>query len=202
METENYFHINVTGQIENIEFPISSGNTSYYCRYDIVSGPDWELISGLKSGITQNALSGIENNKIVFNMPIEFTFKSTNPYGCKFSIFIVSILFCLIFMFTSGPQIVFSLYGKNFWGTETSQGYGRIHVPLCGQIRQINVPILIPKCSNMWAAIVSWMTDKNPELRDPKILTDGNKTKSWKNFVVIFCFVLIDLLYLLFLQML
>lgn len=81
-------------------------------------------------------------------------------------------------MLSIGPQIVFSLYGKNFWGTETSQGYGRVHVPLFGQISTSSVPVLVPKCSNIWAAIVSWMTDKNPELRDPKVLIDGSKTKS------------------------
>lgn len=88
--------------------------------------------------------------------------------------------------YTLGPQIVFSFYGKNMWGTEISQGYARIHVPLCGEIKKVIAPILIPKCSNMWAALVSWMTDKNPELKDPKILVDGGKTKSERNCFIQF----------------
>lgn len=83
METENFFHISVTGQIECAQFPIAPNSRTLYCRYDIVAGADWELISGLKSGVTQNAMSGSDSRKIVFNMPIEFTFKSTNPFGCK-----------------------------------------------------------------------------------------------------------------------
>lgn len=77
----------------------------------------------------------------------------------------------------AGPQIVFSLYGPNWWGTESSKGYARIHVPPGGQQKTIRAPILVAKCSNVWSAISSWFTDRNPELRDPKILLDGNKSK-------------------------
>lgn len=76
-----------------------------------------------------------------------------------------------------GPQIVFSLYGPNWWGTESSKGYARIHVPPGGDRKTIRAPILVAKCSNVWSAISSWFTDRNPELRDPKILLDGNKSK-------------------------
>lgn len=72
---------------------------------------------------------------------------------------------------------MFSLYGPNWWGTESSKGYARVHVPLGGTKRIIRAPILTAKCSNLWSAISSWFTDRNPELRDPKILLDGNKSK-------------------------
>lgn len=157
METENYFHISVTGQIESAYYPLSP-DKNLFCRYDVVAGSDWELISGLKSGVTQTSSAGSWSNKVVFNMPIEFTFKSTNPFGW--------------------PQIVISLYGTNFWGTETSRGYARVHVPLCGTSKEIRAPILTPKCENLWAALVSWFTDRSPELRDPKILADGTKNKN------------------------
>lgn len=78
----------------------------------------------------------------------------------------------------SGPQIVFSLYGSNMWGTETSRGYARIHVPLCGSEQTFNAPIIVAKCSNIWAAAVSFVSDRSPELRDPKILAEGLKNKS------------------------
>lgn len=74
---------------------------------------------------------------------------------------------------------MFSLYGNNWWGAESSKGYARIHVPLGGKRTTIRAPILIAKCSNIWSAISSWFTDRNPELRDPKILLEGTKTKGF-----------------------
>lgn len=76
------------------------------------------------------------------------------------------------------------------WGTETSRGYARIHVPLCGSEQLFNAPIIVAKCSNMWTAAVSFVSDRSPELRDPKILAEGLKNKSELFFVSKFCFLL------------
>lgn len=94
----------------------------------------------------------------------------------------------------SGPQIVFSLYGNNIWGTETSRGYARIHVPLCGSEQLYNAPIFVAKCSSMWAAAVSFMSDRSPELRDPKLLAEGLKNKSKVFFLCNFFFILIEVI--------
>lgn len=75
----------------------------------------------------------------------------------------------------AGPQIVFSLYGNNWWGIETSRGYARIHVPISGSSMEIKAPILIPKCTNIWSALLNWFQNKNPELRDPRLLVNGTK---------------------------
>lgn len=72
---------------------------------------------------------------------------------------------------------MFSLYGTNWWGTETSKGYARIHVPLGGNRITMRAPILTAQCSNIWSSLSSWFTDRNPELRDPKALLDGTKAK-------------------------
>lgn len=80
-------------------------------------------------------------------------------------------------IFFSGPQIVFSLYGTNWWRAESSRGYARIHVPLGGKRTTIRAPILTAQCSNLWSSLSSWFTDRNPELRDPKILLEGTKNK-------------------------
>lgn len=71
------------------------------------------------------------------------------------------------------------------WGTETSRGYARIHVPLCGSEHLFNAPIIVAKCSNMWAAAVSYVSDRSAELRDPKILAEGLKNKSEGFFLYI-----------------
>lgn len=90
----------------------------------------------------------------------------------------------LIISLILGPQIVLSFYGTNFYGSEINLGYARIHVPVNIHNEDKNfkqnliAPILIPKSTNIWASVVNWITDRNPELRDPKILASGTKNKS------------------------
>lgn len=82
--TDNYFYINIIGQIESCWFPVGCQSSKLYCRYDITAGPDWQLVSGLTAGITQCAEPAAGRfQEIVFNMPIEVMYKSTNPFGCK-----------------------------------------------------------------------------------------------------------------------
>lgn len=83
MEASEYFYMNITGQIEAANFPVGFDGSKLFCRYDVVVGQDWELISGISTGITQCASPGRRLEKIVFNMPIELMYKSTNPFGCK-----------------------------------------------------------------------------------------------------------------------
>jgi B9 domain-containing protein 1 len=160
MISEHTFHISICGQIESATFALGTPGNSLFCRYDIVIGPDWELVSGLKSGITQCAQVGRQRDLITFNMPLEATFKSTNPYGW--------------------PQIVFSIYGSNFWGLETVRGYSRLSIPLSGGVQTYVAPIILPKSVYIWAAMIDWILDRSPELRDPKVLADGTKFKGLK----------------------
>lgn len=162
-ESESFFHLTVTGQLESAYFPMGPDGNGLFCRYDVVAGPDWELVSGLQSAVTQSARTESDYRTVVFNMPIEFTMKSTNPYGW--------------------PQLVFSLYGANLWNVETNRGYARVHCPLSGggcdgtSERTIRAPLFIPKYGNMCSAAMSWLSGVNPEMRDPKILADGSKHK-------------------------
>lgn len=84
MSVENFFYLNVLGEIKAAEFPLGPGGSGIFVRYDIVAGDDWEMVSGVKAGITQCANGSRASDSIVFNMPIECTFKSTNIHGCKF----------------------------------------------------------------------------------------------------------------------
>lgn len=156
-DSGSYFHLAVSGQLESAYFPMGPDSGALFCRYDVVAGPDWELVSGMRSGITQSAKPEGDYRTVVFNMPLEFTMKSTNPYGW--------------------PQIVFSMYGNNLWNVETNRGYARIHCPLMGTKRTVRAPLFVPKFSNIWSAAMSWLTGVNPEMRDPKILADGSKHK-------------------------
>lgn len=84
MDYEKHFHLSVFGQLETIFLPLGCDSKSVYCRYEILAGPDWELVSGAKSGITQTCSASWHRfQEISFNMPLDFTYKSTNPFGCK-----------------------------------------------------------------------------------------------------------------------
>lgn len=87
MSVENFFFLNVLGEIQLTEFPLGAYGSGLYIRYDVVAGEDWEMVSGVKSGITQCANNGSNSDQTIFNMPIEFTFKSTNIHGCKLTHF-------------------------------------------------------------------------------------------------------------------
>ncbi|KAG2455766.1 B9D1 protein, partial [Polypterus senegalus] len=55
-----------------------------YCKYCFVYGHDWSPVSGLEEGISQiTSKSRVTQQDLVWNFPIDITFKSTNPFGCK-----------------------------------------------------------------------------------------------------------------------
>ncbi|KPP76166.1 B9 domain-containing protein 1-like [Scleropages formosus] len=82
-----------------------------YCKYCFVYGNDWAPTSGLEEGISQIACRGQGTQPaLVWNFPLEITFKSTNPFGW--------------------PQIAVSVYGPDTFGNDVVRGYGAVHVPL------------------------------------------------------------------------
>ncbi|XP_059608388.1 B9 domain-containing protein 1 [Phlebotomus argentipes] len=160
MDFEKHFHLSVFGQLESVFLPLGCDSKAVYCRYEILAGPDWELVSGARTGITQSCSASRQRfQEISFNMPLEFTYKSTNPFGW--------------------PQIVVSFWGSNLWGTEVCRGYARLHIPLPerGKHRKIQAPIVTPKPMDLCTQIMAWITDWAPELRDPSVLASGNRTK-------------------------
>lgn len=88
-DASNIF-INTTGQIVSAYFPAGVSHSSIFCRYEIVAGDDWEHLSGPLAGITQSSISRNTFGVYTFNMPLEFAFKSTNVYGCKYSLIVRS----------------------------------------------------------------------------------------------------------------
>ncbi|VVC99157.1 unnamed protein product [Leptidea sinapis] len=76
------FMVSFSGQLEYITFPAGVFDDQLYVQYNIVWGPDWKPITGLSSGTSQIARSGRDPEKVVFNLPIEMVFSSTNIHGC------------------------------------------------------------------------------------------------------------------------
>ena len=48
-----------------------------------MTGPDWAVTAGLSDGLSQSARrrTGAVDHKVVWNFPIDVTFRSTSPYG-------------------------------------------------------------------------------------------------------------------------
>ncbi|XP_054991191.1 B9 domain-containing protein 1 isoform X2 [Sorex araneus] len=73
------FLLMVTGQVESAQFPEYD---DLYCKYCFVYGQDWAPTAGLEEGISQiTSKSQDVQQALVWNFPIDITFKSTNPYG-------------------------------------------------------------------------------------------------------------------------
>ncbi|SPP82979.1 B9 domain-containing protein 1 [Drosophila guanche] len=163
--TASYFSLSITGQIVSATFPLGPDQEFVFLRYELVAGPDWQLASGPQHGLTQLATnkSGHFNEPIVFNMPIEVTYKSTSPFGW--------------------PQLLVSVFGRSGMGRESLLGYANIHLPVFGsrpttdQNTILEAPILMPKCPNMFADVTSWLLRREPELKDPKVLLNSMKCK-------------------------
>ncbi|XP_069838230.1 B9 domain-containing protein 1 isoform X3 [Dendropsophus ebraccatus] len=120
------FLLNVNGQIESAEFPEFD---DLYCKYCFVYGHDWAPTSGVEEGISQIASKNrTANRSIVWNFPIEITFKSTNPYGW--------------------PQIVVSVYGPDVFGNDVVRGYGAVHLPVTPGRHKKTIPMFVPESSS------------------------------------------------------
>lgn len=80
------FLVSFTGQIDYVTFPAGVFDDQLYVQYETVWGPDWEPVSGLTSGTSQMARSGVNPERVVLNLPLEIVFSSTNVSGCKYFI--------------------------------------------------------------------------------------------------------------------
>ena len=78
----SFFYLYVQGQIEFGEFAHLDGLA---LKYEFVSGNDWQISSGEKSGAGQRAfkstLMHTSSGKMNWNMPFEITYRSMNPQG-------------------------------------------------------------------------------------------------------------------------
>uniref|UniRef100_A0A8C5TV37 B9 domain-containing protein 1 n=1 Tax=Malurus cyaneus samueli TaxID=2593467 RepID=A0A8C5TV37_9PASS len=130
MAAPSVFLLAVTGEIESGEFP---GFDDLYCKFSFVYGQDWVPTAGLEEGISQiTSKSSASPTTLVWNFPIDITFKSTNPFGCECWGHCGVQPCCQSpsqYHFLAGPQIVVSVYGPDFFGHDVVRGYGAVHVP-------------------------------------------------------------------------
>jgi len=155
----------VSGSIESCSLP---GQTNAYCKYQLAHGEDWQLLSGMEDGITQTAIintsAGGEasirssrNPRLVWNFPLDITYRSTNPFGW--------------------PQLIVSVYGIDFLGRDVIQGYGCIHLPTTPGSHTLKVRLFRPVSSSGIQRWLSWILGSRPEFSDPRFpaLSEGRE---------------------------
>ncbi|XP_032303570.1 B9 domain-containing protein 1 isoform X4 [Coturnix japonica] len=145
------FMVAVNGQIESGQFP---GFDDLYCKFCFVYGQDWVPAAGLEEGISQIASrSDVAPTSFVWNFPIDITFKSTNPAGW--------------------PQIVVSVYGPDFFGSDVVRGYGAVHIPFTPGRHKRTIAMFVPESTSKLQKFTSWFTGRRPEFTDPKVVARG-----------------------------
>lgn len=142
----------ITGQIESGEFP--AGIDNLYCKYSFTHGNDWSIVAGVEEGITQITRKSFDPRQLlVWNFPLELTFKSTNAFGW--------------------PQLVLSIYGIDEFGRDVVRGYGTVHVPVAAGQHHRDVPVFVPRSSSGAQSFTSWLMGQQPEFVDAKFVSQG-----------------------------
>ncbi|XP_036152342.1 B9 domain-containing protein 1 isoform X2 [Myotis myotis] len=127
------FLLMVSGQVESAQFPEYD---DLYCKYCFVYGQDWAPTAGLEEGISQIASKSPDvRQALVWNFPIDVTFKSTNPFGW--------------------PQIVLSVYGPDVFGNDVVRGYGAVHVPFSPGRHKRTIPMFVPESTSKLQKLTS-----------------------------------------------
>ena len=69
----------VNGQIESGQIPNCDG---ICVKYDITWGKDWQIHSGIETGISQHAYKSMQtNDRFVWNFPFEMVFQMNDVSG-------------------------------------------------------------------------------------------------------------------------
>ena len=146
------FILNCQGMIQNAQF---FDGDAIYCRYDIVTGPDWKLLEGKTNGESQFACqSEGSNNYFVWNFPFEFAYKATNCSGW--------------------PQVVVSCFYPDFFGRVILKAYGVCYLPTNPGLHIRTLQMFSPVCSSVLVEFVGIFLGANAEIRNPpKVLSTG-----------------------------
>ncbi|XP_075973334.1 B9 domain-containing protein 1 isoform X1 [Anticarsia gemmatalis] len=148
------FLVCFSGQIEYVTFPGGVFDDQLYVHYEAVWGPDWNPMSGLTSGTSQMARSGVDPERVVFNLPIEMVFSSTNVSGW--------------------PQLLITVRAQNTLTGNALRGYSLFLMPpTTGHVMPSFAPLIRPRAATVLGEWLAWLTGRYPELADPKMLAIG-----------------------------
>uniref|UniRef100_A0A7S3VGU1 B9 domain-containing protein 1 n=1 Tax=Dunaliella tertiolecta TaxID=3047 RepID=A0A7S3VGU1_DUNTE len=145
------FTVMATGQIEGADL---NGNDNAYCKFHFVAGEDWQLLDGLEEGITQSSrVSQGPDQMLVWNFPLDVTYKSTNAFGW--------------------PQLVVSVYGLDYLGRDVIKGYGCMHLPTCAGRHTLKLRLFKPRSASGLQSFLAWLSGMPAEFSDPRFPSYG-----------------------------
>ena len=77
--------------------------------------------------------------RLVWNFPLDITFRSTSPFGW--------------------PQLVVSVYGLDSLGNDVVRGYGAVHGPLVSHspYATLKIPVFVPESASILQRIAGWL---------------------------------------------
>jgi B9 domain-containing protein 1 len=143
VDLESSFLLQCTGQIVSGAL----NNHDYlYCRYYFTCGDDWEIIGGLDNGLSQVACQNnmVIDGSVVWNFPIDLSFKSTNIHGW--------------------PRIAVGVYGIDFFGRDVVRGYGSVLVPMQPGTHELKMEMFRPVANSTLNEIAAWIFGNPPEV--------------------------------------
>lgn len=94
-----------------------------------------------------------QNRKVVWNFPLDISFKSTNAFGW--------------------PQLVLSVYGMDMLSRDVIQGYGRVHIPITPGRYTKYVRLFRPAPSSWMQGFTSWLNGEPPEFVNSSFIAGG-----------------------------
>eukprot|EP00899_Mesostigma_viride_P001000 jgi/Mesvir1/10900/Mv08609-RA.1 len=128
------FMLMATGQLEYADIPDAD---NAYCKYVMVHGDDWHVLDGVEDGITQiTRRSSGPDASLVWNFPIDITYKSTNAFGW--------------------PQLVLSVFQVDALGRDVIKGYGAVHLPTAAGRFLSKVRLYRPLSASLFQQFMSW----------------------------------------------
>ncbi|XP_025016891.1 B9 domain-containing protein 1-like [Tetranychus urticae] len=146
--TSANFLISVKGQVVSGLFP---GKDNIYCKYCFLFGEDWMVVSGQEESCSQVASTTRDSRSMsIWNLSIDVTFRSSNPF--------------------KWPSIIFSVYGLDSFGNDVVLGYGATHIPPIPGHHTRRIAAFVPQASSLFASFSSWLLGKQPEFIDSKIV--------------------------------
>eukprot|EP00698_Gefionella_okellyi_P023217 TRINITY_DN7859_c0_g1_i1.p1 TRINITY_DN7859_c0_g1~~TRINITY_DN7859_c0_g1_i1.p1 ORF type:complete len:197 (-),score=2.60 TRINITY_DN7859_c0_g1_i1:190-744(-) len=145
MTASSHFFVMITGQIESCEV---SGADNLYCHYSIHMGQDWSGVAGPEEGLTQIGQKGGPRHAVVWNFPLDLTFKSSNVFGW--------------------PQLVLAVYGLDGLGRDVVRGYGSVHFPTSTGHHELLVHLFAPQSASPLQRITAWAGANQAEFVDSK----------------------------------
>jgi B9 domain-containing protein 1 len=130
---------------------------SLYVKHTVVYGSAWNILSGAPNGISQLSLARKDGfaavPHFVFNLPVDISFRSSNPHGW--------------------PQIVVGVYGLDWRGRDVARGFGSAHIPLAPGRHALTLPLFQPRSATFLEGLVGVAIGSRPEYRDLAFVASG-----------------------------